>query len=292
MMRAPDQLKGKVAIVTGGGRGIGRAISFALANAGCEVVTAARTSGELDETARLIHGNGGKALAVTADVSRPEAVEALVSRTVETFGHVDILVNNSGVQGAIGPLVNNDPALWVQTIQVNLIGTFLCSRAVLPAMIGQRSGKITNLSGGGATAPRPHFSAYAASKAAVVRLTECLAEEVREYNIQVNAIAPGAVNTRMLQQVLEAGARAGERALIEARRQTETGGTPAERAAALAVFLASADSDGLTGKLISAPHDDWETWDQKRISDLMAAPWYALRRIDPHTLQPLGSKRP
>ncbi len=292
MRGAPDLLKGKVAIVTGGGRGIGRAIAVALADAGGAVVVAARTADEIEETAGAIRGNGGTALTVTADVSQPAEVEALVSRAVANFGRVDILVNNSGMQGAIGPLVDNDPALWVQTMNVNLVGTFLCSRAVLPGMIQRRSGKIINLSGGGATAPRPHFSAYAASKAAVVRLTECLAEEVREYNIQVNAIAPGAVNTRMLQQVLAAGTQAGERAIAEAQRQTETGGTPAERAAALAVFLASADSNCLTGKLISAPHDGWESWDQKRISELMSAPWFVLRRIDPYTLEPFLPEKP
>ena len=292
MMSAPELLKGKVAIVTGGGRGIGRAIALALTHAGCAVAVAARTANEIEQTTALLRGNGGEALAITADVSRPADVEGLVARTLESFGRVDILVNNSGMQGAIGPLVENDPDLWIQTINVNLVGTFLCSRAVLPGMMKRRSGKIINLSGGGATAPRPHFSAYAASKAAVVRLTECLAEEVREYNIQVNAIAPGAVNTRMLEQTLAAGAQAGEKALAEARRQTETGGTSAEHAAALAVFLASDASRCLTGKLISAPHDGWETWDERRMSELMSAPWFVLRRIDPYTLQPLVAKKP
>jgi len=292
MTRAPGRLKEKVAIVTGGGRGIGRAIAIALSGEGCAVVAAGRTPHETEETAGLIRGRSGAALAVTADVSQAADVEALVARTVESLGHIDILVNNAGIQGTIGPLVENDPVLWIQAIHVNLVGTFLCSRAVLPGMMKQRSGKIINLSGGGATAPRPHFSAYAASKAAVVRLTECLAEEVREYNIQVNAIAPGAVNTRMLREVLAAGVQAGEKAISEAQRQMSNGGTPAERAAALAVFLASAESECLTGKLISAPHDAWETWDRERLSKLSSSPWFTLRRIDPYTLEPLISKVP
>src|SRR5579862_102194 len=190
-MIAPSHpLTGKVAIVTGAGRGIGRAIALALADAGCAVAVASRTANEIEETATLIRNKGGVALSVIADVNQPDAVDALILRTNQSFGRVDILVNNSGMQGAIGRLVDNDPALWIQTLHVNLVGTFLCSRAVLPGMIERRSGKIINLSGGGATAPRPHFSAYAASKAAVVRLTECLAEEVCEYNVQVNAIAP------------------------------------------------------------------------------------------------------
>ncbi len=291
-MIAPSHpLTGKVAIVTGAGRGIGRAIALALADAGCAVAVASRTADEIGETSALIRRKGGAALSVIADVSQPDAVEALISRTNQSLGRIDILVNNSGMQGAIGRLVDNDPALWIQTLHVNLVGTFLCSRAVLPGMIERRSGKIINLSGGGATAPRPHFSAYAASKAAVVRLTECLAEEVCEYNVQVNAIAPGAVNTRMLDETLAAGAEAGEKAIADAQRQRENGGTPAERAAALAVFLASPESDRLTGKLISAPHDDWETWGEQRISELMSGPWLALRRIDPYTLRTVLSNK-
>ena len=119
-----------------------------------------------------------------------------------------------------------------------------------------------------------------------MRLTETLAEEVRPYNIQVNAIAPGAVNTRMLDEVLVAGEAAGEE-LIAAQRRRIQGGTPPELAAALVVFLASDASDGLTGKLISAPYDDWRTWDARRIAELDNSPWYTLRRMDPHTLRPL-----
>lgn len=292
MTQAPGRLKEKVAIVTGGGRGIGRAIAIALTDEGCTVVVAGRTPQEIQETARLIRSRNGTALAVTADVSQAADVEAVVAKTVETFEHIDILVNNAGMQGSIGPLVENDRAQWIQAVHVNLVGTFLCCQAVLPGMMQQRSGKIINLSGGGATAPRPHFSAYAASKAAVVRLTECLAEEVREYNIQVNAIAPGAVNTRMTQEVLAAGAQAGDKAKTEAERQMESGGTPAERAAALAVFLASAESECLTGKLISAPHDNWETWDRERLTNLASTPWFTLRRMDPFTLATFIGKRP
>ncbi len=193
-------------------------------------------------------------------------------------------MNNAGVLGPIGPLVENSAAEWARTIQINLVGTFYCCKAVLPQMMQQRYGKIINLSGGGASAARPHFSAYAASKAAVVRLTETLAEEGREYNVHVNAIAPGAVNTHMLDQVLRAGPVAGERAVAEARRQLETGGFSADLAASLAVFLASDDSNGLSGKLIAAPHDSWQTWNTNRIAEVMAAPWFTLRRIDPFTL--------
>jgi len=243
----------------------------------------ARTAAELEQTAAELRAQGRRALAVEADVSDPAAVERALERTLAALGGIHILVNNAAVLGPVGPLADNDPKAWIQTVQVNLVGPYLCSRAVLPEMMRQRWGRIINLSGGGATGPRRYFSAYAASKAALVRLTETLAEEVRGYNIQVNAIAPGAVHTRMLEEILQAGARAGQAALEEARRQIARRAQP-DRAAELAVFLASEESRGLTGKLISAPHDDWERWDAERIGQLMSAPWLALRRLDAYTI--------
>lgn len=279
-------LSGRIALVTGAGRGIGRAISLALARAGADLILLARTANELDETAAQVQALGRRALPILADVSQRDDVRGAVTRGLERFGKIDILVNNAGIQPPIGPLVANDPETWTRAVAVNLFGPFHCSQAVLPGMIARRYGKIINLSGGGATAPRPNFSAYAASKAAVIRLTETLAEEVRPYNIQVNAIAPGAVNTRMLAEVLVAGGAAGDELIAAQRRQVQ-GGTPPELAAALVVFLASAASDGLTGKLISAPHDDWQHWDAGRIAELAESPWYTLRRLDPHTVRPL-----
>lgn len=279
-------LSGRVALITGAGRGIGAAMAEAFAAAGAAVVLTARTAAEIEATARAIRAQGGEALPIAADVAVASAVADLVQQATQAFGPVDILVNNAGIQGPIGPLVDNEPAAWARVIQVNLIGTFLCTQQVLPAMISRRAGKIINLSGGGATSPRPNFSAYAASKAAIVRLTETLAEEVTEHNIQVNAIAPGAVNTRMLDEVLAAEDLAGAEAAA-ARRRADAGGTPPELAAALAVFLASPAADGLTGRLIAAPHDDWQNWDEEAVAGLMAAPWLTLRRLDPYTLKPL-----
>jgi 3-oxoacyl-[acyl-carrier protein] reductase len=149
-------------------------------------------------------------------------------------------------------------------------------------MIRQRRGKIINLSGGGATSPLPNFSAYAASKAAIVRLTETLAEEVKGFSIQVNAIAPGAVNTRLVDEILAAGPAAGEEMLARTRRQKETGGVSPEQAAALAVFLASEESDGLSGRLISAVWDDWQNMNG-RIDQIMASELYKLRRVTEDT---------
>jgi len=280
------ELSGQIALVTGAGRGIGRAIAVALARGGADLILLARSASELDETAAQVRDSGREAFSLVADVSRRADVQRAVAAGLARFDHVDILVNNAGTQPPIGPLVENDPAEWTHTVAVNLFGPFHCIQAVLPGMVARRRGKIINLSGGGATGPRPNFSAYAASKAAIVRLTETLAEEVRPYNIQVNAIAPGAVNTRMLDEVLMAGEAAGDELAAAQSRQVQ-GGTPPELAAALVVFLASDASDGLTGKLISAPHDDWCTWDAQRISEVSNSPWYTLRRMDPHTVRPL-----
>jgi NAD(P)-dependent dehydrogenase (short-subunit alcohol dehydrogenase family) len=206
------------------------------------------------------------------------------------LGEIDILVNNAGIQGPIGLLVDNDINAWIETVHTFLVGTFLCCKAVLPYMLERRQGKIINLSGGGAGTPRARFSAYAASKAGVVRLTETLAEELRQFNIQVNAIAPGTVNTRMQDQILAAGEAAGAQALSEAKRCKETGGVPPEKVAALVVFLASEASDGLTGKLISAVYDPWAKW-TCGVAELPTSSWYTLRRIDPFTLRSLVDKR-
>lgn len=280
------KLKNKVAVITGAGRGIGKAIAEGFAQEGAAVVLIARTKSELEKTTERIQTFGRRVLAVPADVSDSNSVDDFCKIVLEEFGGIDILVNNAGRQFPIGPLVENDTKDWIETIMVNLVGTVLCCKAVLPGMIERRQGKIINLSGGGATAPRPNFSAYAASKAAVIRLTETIAEEVKPFNIQVNAIAPGAINTRMLEEVLSAGDAIGEIAAEQAKRQKQTGGDSLEAAAALAVFLASDESGSLTGKLISAQHDPWREWAGKA-EELNATPLYTIRRLDPFTIKPL-----
>lgn len=272
------KLNDKVAIITGASRGIGRAIALAFAREGADVVVVSRKLSEVEETATQVRTLGRRALALRVDVSLMEDVESMVKSTLQEFGRIDVLVNNAGILGPVGPLVENDANHWVGTIRVNLIGTFLCCKAVLHIMIKQGGGKIINLSGGGAAYPHPRFSAYATSKAAVVRLTETLAEELKEFNIQVNAIAPGALNTRLQEEILAAGEVAGEKALAEAKKVKETGGTPLDVPAALAVFLASDESDGLTGKLISAVWDDWQNMG-KRVSEIMSSDLYTLRRV-------------
>ena len=274
------RLKDRVAIVTGAGRGIGKEIAMGLAREGARVVAAARTPAEIESTAGEIASRGGEAIAVPVDVSNAPQVNALARTALDRFGRIDVLINNAGTFGPIGPLVSNDSEAWVNTIMVNLGGTFLCTRAVLPGMVERRRGKIINLSGGGAASSRPNFTAYAASKAAIIRFTESVAKEVAEHNVQVNAMAPGPVFTRLTESILRAGEAAGTEALEEAYRQQRSGNPTLPDAVALAVFLASDESDGLSGRFISAVWDDWRAipaqMDRITSSDL-----YTLRRVVP-----------
>lgn len=284
-------MRGTVAVITGGGRGIGEAVALAFAKEGATVVLAARTASEITRVAAKADAAGGVAMAVPTDVSSAPDVSRLVASVLDAYGRVDVLVNAAGIPGPIGPLWEADPDAWKRAIEVNLYGTFLCCRAVLPHMVNRQRGKIINIAGGGAASPLPRLAAYGASKAAVVRLTETLAEEVKPFNVQVNAIAPGLVDTRLLDDLLAAGERGGEQ-FARARRLRETGegGVPPELPAALALWLASDKSRGLTGKLIAAPHDGWRGWDEHRIAALMASPWFTLRRLDHTTLRPLIDK--
>lgn len=279
----------RTAIVTGAGRGIGRAIAFSLAEIGFSVIVVARTLSEVDSAMASIRSDGGKGVAICADVSNWSSVQSMVQRTIDMFGRIDVLVNNAGIQGKIGPFFESDIQEWNHTIQINLLGTAYCTRAVLPFMVSQNCGKIVNLSGGGATAPRPNFSAYAASKAAIVRFTETLAEEVKTHNIQINAVAPGAINTRMLEEILAVGEeQAGAAEMQAAMHRVHQGGDTIEHAVKLVAFLASDASGTLTGKLISAVHDPWREWAGKS-DELNTTPLYTLRRLDPHTVKPIIS---
>ena len=274
-------LKDKVAIITGGSLGIGKAIAIAFAKQGAQLMLTSRTIEDLDAARQEIaHVYPTRVETFPADVANAAAVRALVEFTIEKFSTVDILVNCAGIYGPIGLITDIDSRKWIDTININLCGTFLCMQAVLPIMMKNKKGKIINMSGGGAVAPFPRFSAYSTSKAAVVRLTETIAEEVKEYNIHVNAIAPGAVNTRLLGQALSAGEAAGKDFAAKSIKQKEEGGVPPEKVAELAVFLASTQSDGLSGRLISLLWDNWHDIPQ-HLDKIMTSDIYTMRRIIP-----------
>jgi NAD(P)-dependent dehydrogenase (short-subunit alcohol dehydrogenase family) len=274
-------LEGKVSIVTGGSRGIGKAIASTFAKEGSHLVLVSNDESEF-ETAKSEIGDSSSVRVETflADVSRPEDVESIVDFTLGKFATVDILVNCAGIYGPIGLITDIDVGRWIETINVNLYGTFLCMRAVLPTMMKKEKGKIINMSGGGGASPLPRFSAYGTSKAGIIRLTETIANEVKEYNIDVNAIAPGAVNTRLLDQALAAGEAAGKDFLAKSIKQKQEGGVPPEKVAELALFLASPESDGLSGRLISLLWDKWKDIPQ-HLAEIMSADVYAMRRIIP-----------
>jgi NAD(P)-dependent dehydrogenase (short-subunit alcohol dehydrogenase family) len=213
-------------------------------------------------------------------VSDESQVRAFVEFTLRSFGSIQILVLNAGVYGPMGPTETVDLAEWRRAIEINLFGVLLPCRALIPHFKQANRGKIIVLSGGGATNPLPNISAYAASKAAAIRLMETLAEELRPFNVDVNAIAPGPLATRFVDQVLEAGPEKVGRAFYEKNLQwKKTGATPPELGARLAVYLASADSDGITGKLISAQWDPWERLHE--FKEDLNSDIYTLRRIVP-----------
>jgi NAD(P)-dependent dehydrogenase (short-subunit alcohol dehydrogenase family) len=277
-------LEGRTALITGASQGLGLAIARAYVDAGASVMMCARDA-RLLETARAevaaLAQRGQLVVARPVDVSRRHQVDELASATVDAFPRLQILVNNAGVYGPMGPIEDVDWDAWVQAIEINLFGSILMCRALVPHFKTQAYGKIVQLSGGGATNPLPCISAYAASKAAIVRFAETLAEEVRDHGIDVNSIAPGALNTRLLDEVLAVGQdRVGTAFYRRSVEQKQTGGTPLEKGAALAVFLGSAASDGITGKLLSAIWDPWDALAEHR-NDLQRTDLYTLRRIVP-----------
>jgi 3-oxoacyl-[acyl-carrier protein] reductase len=200
-------------------------------------------------------------------------VNAAVDRMRVHYGEVDVLICAAGIPGPIGPFVDQSPKAWIDTIQTNLLGVMNACKAVLPHMIARRAGKIIVLSGPGATTARPNFSAYAASKAAVVRLVETVAEENREHNVQINCMGPGGTYTSMTDEILRAGERAGWKETEEALQIRETGGVLPEKQIQLALFLASEQSNHISGKLIHAS-DDWK----KLRSENIHPEAYTLRR--------------
>ncbi|MGD0122806.1 MAG: SDR family oxidoreductase [Candidatus Limnocylindrales bacterium] len=277
-------LKGRSALITGASMGLGLAIARAYVAAGANVMISSRGEGPLRDalgSLAALASEGQIVAAESGDVANPADAERLVAASLQRLGQLEVLVNNAGVYGPKGTIDEVDWDAWAEAIRVNLLGSVLMARAILPYFKAQRYGKIVQLSGGGATAPLPRISAYAASKAGIVRFAETLAEEVRGFGIDVNSIAPGALNTRLLDEVLEAGPdKVGEEFYERAVRQASDGGTPLERGAGLAVFLASPLSDGITGKLISAVWDPWETLGA-HVADLQSTDVYTLRRIVP-----------
>jgi NAD(P)-dependent dehydrogenase (short-subunit alcohol dehydrogenase family) len=248
-----QELAGRVAIVTGGGRGIGRAIARTLAAAGAAVAVTARSQDQLDETVGVIDQQGGRGLAVVADVTDRFSVEFMVAETERRLGPLDVLVNNAGIAGPVGPLWENDPDDWRRCLEINVDGPFLCCRSVLPGMIARRSGRIINLTSGIGNRSFPYLSAYNVAKTALSRLTETLADETREHGVSVFLMTPGLVQTGMPAEI--GGSEAGRRWLPGFAENHAANGQPPDRAADLCLFLASGRADALSGRYINVRED-------------------------------------
>lgn len=232
------KLDGKVAIVTGGGRGIGRAVALALARDGASVVVSSRTTSEIEEVAQEVRELGQRALAAQADVSSETDVSNLVARALEAFGRIDILVNNAATNLPVRCVRDLTLTEWNRVLGVNLTGPFLCCRAVLPTMIEQHAGKIINVSSIGGRRGAAGRSPYRPTKAALINFTECLAAEVKQYGIDANCVCPGATATRMLTDIDRAKGRSD---LMQP-----------EEIAEVVLFLASPESSAITGAVIDA----------------------------------------
>ena len=276
------KLKGLNTLITGGSQGLGRVIAGHFLAEGANIVLCARGEKELFVTQAELAGKfpAQKILVQTCDVSNEAQVNDLVAFALREFGSLQALVLNAGIYGPMGPTESVDLAEWRRAMDINLYGVLLPCRTVIPHFKKNGRGKIIVLSGGGATNPMPNISAYAASKAAVVRLMETLAEELKPFHVDVNAIAPGALATRLVDEVLAAGPEKVGAAFYEKNKQWKSkGATPLELGANLAVYLASRESDGVTGKLISAQWDPWEKLHE--LKNDLNSDIYTLRRIVP-----------
>ncbi len=276
------KLMGKVALVTGASQGLGFNIAQRFIAEGASVVICARSSADLEHAKNQLLAMIGKdhqLLALSCDVSSTGDVDRMFQQIIDRFGTLDIVVSNAGIYGPLGPIDEVNWDEWLQAIAINLSGAAYVLRKSVIIMKLQGSGKIIQLSGGGATQPHPFANSYAASKAAIVRLAETIAEELKGMGIEINSIAPGALNTRLFEQILEAGPElVGQSFYDRTLKQKETGGAGFDDAVDLAVFLASSASDGISGKLISAVWDKWAEF-PGHVDALASSDVFTLRRI-------------
>ena len=277
--RGPDA-RSQTCLITGASRGLGEILARAYWQAGANLLLVARGREKLEQLAASLGSRGGQEVhTIVADLSDPGAAENVIRTAYERASRLDSLVNNAAIQGPIGPLWKNDWAEWQATLQVDLLSPVALCRAVVPRMIEQGGGSIVNLSGGGATGPRANFTAYATAKAGLVRFSETLADELRPHGVRVNCIAPGAMDTSMLTQVLQEGSdAAGEKEYAQALKVQREGGASPQQVAELCLFLGSDAGRDITGKLISAVWDDWESFPQ-HLQELDKSDVYTLRRI-------------
>jgi NAD(P)-dependent dehydrogenase (short-subunit alcohol dehydrogenase family) len=245
----PVDLRGQVAVVTGGGRGLGCVMAEKLAASGAAVAVVGRSAQPLEATAQAIQQSGGRALALVADVADRQAVENMVQTVEQRLGPIDVLVNNAAIMGKIGPLRESDPDAWWEVMDINVRGAFLCSWAALPGMVRRNRGRIINVASDAGLFAMPYATHYCVSKAAMIRLTDCLAQEAREHGVAVFVIHPGLVRTAMTDYLIQAEESQtwlpGVGQAFAAERDV-----PPDPAADLVALLASGQADALTGRFI------------------------------------------
>jgi len=270
----------KYILITGASRGLGESLTRFFWDKGYNVCLIARNKNNLEKLAVSLPAKSNQNyLLISADLGKPRSVNRAIKQIQKSWSRLDVLINNAAIQGPIGPIEDNGFSKWQETIQINLLAPVSLCQAFIPGMKAQGSGSIINLSGGGATGPRANFSAYASAKAGLVRFSETVAEETKGFGIKVNCVAPGAMKTNMLGEVLKKGPKlSGEREFAIASKVFEEGGASLDRVAELAFFLASEKSKGITGRLISAVWDDWGHW-QEHLQELSSSDAYTLRRI-------------
>jgi NAD(P)-dependent dehydrogenase (short-subunit alcohol dehydrogenase family) len=275
-------LSGQVAVVTGGGYGLGRTIAQRLAAAGASVAVVARTEERLAETVSLIEDAGGRALAAPADVTDQAAVELALDTAESELGPVTLLVNNASVAGPVAPFWDCEPADWWEAVEINLRGTALCSHLVLPRLVERREGRIVNMTSNAGVYRWPYLSAYSISKAAIVKLTENVAAEARKYGVRLFAVNPGMLRIGMTESLLEADVPPDHPVALVAKwfaQELDAGrGQTPERGAELVAQLASGRADALSGRYLSAEDD---------LDELLARAG-AIRREDLYTLRVHG----
>jgi NAD(P)-dependent dehydrogenase (short-subunit alcohol dehydrogenase family) len=255
------KLQNKIAIITGGGRGLGRSIALAFGREGAKVVLAARNKQEVEHVTEELRAIRKEAMAVPTDVSREDQVNHLVQKTIETYGTIDILVNNAGTRGPIAPIQGISLAEWEETLRINLTSAFLCAKAVLPTLMEKKQGKIINV----ATTlnPRPNLTPYMVAKAGMIQFTKQLARELKEFRIQVNAVHPGVMDTQMQEEIRKAGPQAIGTDMFDRLKEEGMLHSPSEPAK-LILYLASGAADGINGEYLS--------FDDKEVKFLIAHP--------------------
>ena len=272
-------LTGQVALITGGGRGLGRSFAEALAAAGAAVAVTARSTEQLDETVARIAAAGGRAIAVPADVTDGKAVTRMVATVEAQLGPVDVLINNAAITTPVGPAWEVEPDAWWQCVESNVRGPFLCCRAVLPRMIARRRGRIINMASTAGLKVIRGYSAYSTGKAALLRFTENLAAETKSHGLQVFAIEPGLVRTALTEYLAESPE--GQQWLPWIRQVFAEGrDDPPARAVTLVMFLVSGRGDALTGRFLHAVSDVTQL--VQRQTEIELEDWYTMRlRLPP-----------